>query len=250
MIRGRLCTLCRSVLMLPESAVRFPVQMPRLASVTKVQGRYMGSANDGFDKQGSYEGPGKTTVTILNQEMQGINLIDSYSSSGFRLNDNSFLIGPSIIFPTAVFSWNIRSATDITEESLAIFTMLDPRLDLLVIGHGQESTVRNAVDIKSILGVKQKGLNLEILATDKAISTYNYLIEEGRVVAAALIPPLYVKDLDDDSVVENAHRKEGVGVTNVSMFGMSRVERRNFLERELREKKLLDDAIADNMREK
>ena len=39
----------------------------------------------------------------LLQEMQGINLIDSYSSSGFRLNDNSFLIGPSIIFPTAVF---------------------------------------------------------------------------------------------------------------------------------------------------
>ena len=27
----------------------------------------------------------------------------------------------------------------------------------------------------------------------QAISTYNYLIEEGRVVAAALIPPLYVK---------------------------------------------------------
>ena len=53
--------------MLPESAVRFPGQMPRFASVTKVQRRYMGSANDGFDKQGSYEGPGKTTVTILNQ---------------------------------------------------------------------------------------------------------------------------------------------------------------------------------------
>ena len=36
------------------------------------------------------------------QEMTDINMIDSYSPSGFRLTDNSFLIGPSVIFPSTV----------------------------------------------------------------------------------------------------------------------------------------------------
>ena len=39
--------------------------------------------------------------------------------------------------------------------------------------------------------MKKKGYVIEVLPTDKAISTYNYLLEEGRVVAAALIPPLF-----------------------------------------------------------
>ena len=34
---------------------------------------------------------------------------------------------------------------------------------------------------------------MEVLTTENAISTYNYLLEEGRVVAAALIPPAYVR---------------------------------------------------------
>ena len=55
-----------------------------------------------FQKQGSYEGPGKTTVAILNEDSMGINMIDSYSRDGFRLNDDTKILGPCVIFPTAV----------------------------------------------------------------------------------------------------------------------------------------------------
>ena len=41
--------------------------------------------------------------------------------------------------------------------------------------------------------MKKKGISLEVLTTENAISTYNYLLEEGRVVAAALIPPAYIR---------------------------------------------------------
>ena len=59
--------------------------------------------NDGFQKQGSYEGPGKTTVSILNEEYAGVvNLIDSYAVDGFRLNDNTKILGPCVVFPTQV----------------------------------------------------------------------------------------------------------------------------------------------------
>jgi cell division protein FtsB len=39
------------------------------------------------------------------------------------------------------------------------------------------------------LALRSKGVTLEVLTTENAVSAYNYLVEEGRVVAAALIPP-------------------------------------------------------------
>lgn len=67
------------------------------------QVRNINTPNDGFQKQGSYEGPGKTTVSILNEEYAGVvNLIDSYAVDGFRLNDNTKILGPCVVFPTQV----------------------------------------------------------------------------------------------------------------------------------------------------
>ena len=48
-------------------------------------------------------------------------------------------------------------------------------------------------------------MNIKVLTTEKAISTYNFLVEEGRIVAAALIPPENVKIMDID-VVETKER--------------------------------------------
>ena len=68
-----------------------------------LQVRSINTPNDAVQKQGSYEGPGKTTVSILNEEYAGVvNLIDSYAVDGFRLNDNTKILGPCIVFPTQV----------------------------------------------------------------------------------------------------------------------------------------------------
>ena len=65
--------------------------------------RQLYTPNDAVQKQGSYEGPGKTTVAILNEEYAGVvNLIDSYAVDGFRLNDNTKILGPCVVFPTHV----------------------------------------------------------------------------------------------------------------------------------------------------
>lgn len=48
---------------------------------------------------GSYEGDGKTKVNILNQELNLGLMINSYSQSGFRLNNGLNVIGPMAIFP-------------------------------------------------------------------------------------------------------------------------------------------------------
>ena len=67
------------------------------------QVRFINSPNDVHQKQGSYEGPGKTTVSILNDEYAGVvNLIDSFAVDGFRLNNNTKILGPCVVFPTQV----------------------------------------------------------------------------------------------------------------------------------------------------
>lgn len=38
--------------------------------------------------------------------------------------------------------------------------------------------------------LNSKGINVELLRTHLAIETYNFLVSEGRNIAAALIPPL------------------------------------------------------------
>ena len=48
--------------------------------------------------------------------------------------------------------------------------------------------------------MKKKGISVEVIPTDKAISTYNFLVEEGRLVSAALIPPDYVHQNADVSI--------------------------------------------------
>lgn len=141
---------------------------------------------------GSYDGDGKTTVTIVNKDVTGYLLVDSYSSTGFRLSNQLFAYGPIALFPSTVLQWDVKDVEDITEKSLSLFTILEPRLELLVIGVGddEDSKASTAVNrrIRSIL--MQKKINCEILPTKHAVSTYNYLCVDHRVCAGAFIPPL------------------------------------------------------------
>ena len=75
----------------------------RSSSIKQTQVRYLYTPNDAVQKQGSYEGPGKTTVAILNEDSAGvINMVDSYAVDGFRLNDDTKILGPCVVFPTHV----------------------------------------------------------------------------------------------------------------------------------------------------
>ena len=40
-----------------------------------------------------------------------------------------------------------------------------------------------------IVGMRDRKINVECLPTEDAISAYNYLVAEDRLVAATLIPP-------------------------------------------------------------
>ena len=123
-----------------------------------------------------------------------------------------------------VEGWVVDGPEDITEESLSLFTVLDPKLDVLIIGYGSHNTTtsRNPVDPKVILKMRKKGINVEVLTTENAISTYNYLVEEGRVVAAALIPPSFVRLVDSDIVETKERKKQLYGDGNINFLGSNK----------------------------
>lgn len=139
----------------------------------------------------------KTITTILNSEADNGLMIDAYSEVGFRLNNNFTVLGPMIIFPRSVVSWNINDASEINEESLSLFTVLEPKVDLIVLGIGDD-TDKLPKSFNILKFMRKYNLAVEILPTTKACPTFNFLSYEGRYVAGALIPPSKIEATDDD----------------------------------------------------
>ncbi|CAK9303044.1 unnamed protein product [Gordionus sp. m RMFG-2023] len=134
----------------------------------------------------------KVTVDILNRKFEDVIMIDSYSATGFKINNGLNIYGPLIMLPRTVLSWNVANIDDITIKSLALFYLLEPNLDSLIIGVGDQKNI-SKFDNNIIRFMKTKGINVEALATDKACSLYNLMIYERRMVAAALLPPATFK---------------------------------------------------------
>ena len=116
--------------------------------------------------------------------------------------------GPMVVFPNAVLSWRVMDILEVNERSLSLFTILEPKPDIVIIGYGdrpvpavrsprlgydlteyerEESkrkymlTEKRRQDVakhiaKLTIGMKMKKLNIECLPTEDAVSAYNYLV--------------------------------------------------------------------------
>ena len=113
-----------------------------------------------------------------------------------------------VVFPNAVLSWRVMDILEVNERSLSLFTIIEPKPEIVIIGYGDRPApdVRSArlgYDLKEedrekleekaikdterkqkvakhiaklTLTMKQKKLNMEFLPTEDAIATYNYLV--------------------------------------------------------------------------
>ena len=80
----------------------------------------------------AYDGPGKTTVSILNENQDKI-LVDGYSRFGFILNNNMRVMGPMAVFPDAVLQWNIKETLAVDENAFVLFELLHPKPDIVSV---------------------------------------------------------------------------------------------------------------------
>ncbi|XP_075967006.1 NADH dehydrogenase [ubiquinone] 1 alpha subcomplex assembly factor 3 [Anarhichas minor] len=127
----------------------------------------------------------RTSVSVMQKEPGSGVMIHSYSSRGFNIDGNK-VFGPCAVLPPAILQWNVGSYEDITEESVSLFHMLEPRIEILVLGTGAR-VQRIKPSVLALL--KRKGIAVEVQDTPNACATFNFLASERRVVAAGLIPP-------------------------------------------------------------
>lgn len=84
---------------------------------------------------------------------------------GFRLNRNVQVIGPIIVFPHTVLSWNIEDVKAINADSLMLFALIQPRIETLIIGVGESEPTEHIG--KHILEFSVKhNINVEILTSE------------------------------------------------------------------------------------
>ncbi|XP_003800627.1 NADH dehydrogenase [ubiquinone] 1 alpha subcomplex assembly factor 3 [Otolemur garnettii] len=127
----------------------------------------------------------RTRVSLLQHESPHAMYIDSYNSRGFMVNGNR-VFGPCALLPRSVLQWNVGSHQDITEESFSLFWMLEPRIEILVVGTGDRTERLQSPVLRAM---KEWGIAVEVQDTPNACATFNFLCHEGRVTGAALIPP-------------------------------------------------------------
>lgn len=133
-----------------------------------------------------------STLNLLSREEDTDLLIEAYSPLGFRFNNNIHVFGPCAVFPRSILHWNVTSSADINENSLSLFCLLEPKLDLLILGVGSSTS---NIDLSIIRYLRSKHISVEILPTEHACSTFNFLNSEHRCMAAGLIPPEYQEEL-------------------------------------------------------
>ena len=129
------------------------------------------------------------SVNVLSRDVTNIILIHTISKFGFRLNSGVFALGPIAVLPTSMYAWTVATHHDINIQSLSLFWLMEPQVDILVIGTGDK---REAIDPEIRAFLQSKHISTEIEATQQACSTYNYLAYEKRNVGVALIPPIKV----------------------------------------------------------
>ncbi|KAM9326729.1 NADH dehydrogenase [ubiquinone] 1 alpha subcomplex assembly factor 3 [Gastrophryne carolinensis] len=126
----------------------------------------------------------KTNVTHLERDSPDIMFVESYSRNGFIINGDQ-IIGPCAIIPRALLQWDVGSYKDISYQSLSLFRVLVPKIEILVVGTGDRV---ERLDPELLKLMRQKGVAVEVQDTPNACATFNFLISERRAAAAALIP--------------------------------------------------------------
>ncbi|PPQ94805.1 hypothetical protein CVT25_007442 [Psilocybe cyanescens] len=122
--------------------------------------------------------------------------VSSISDAGIQLADGLILPGACMFLEGKVFLWDVPKTdlkSRITEERwkgwsgdlFQILEVVTPKPEMLLLGTGKTLVPPPAFLRTYLSGL---GIQLEIMDTRNACSTYNLLSEEGRRVAAALLP--------------------------------------------------------------
>ncbi|KAF5371316.1 hypothetical protein D9758_004205 [Tetrapyrgos nigripes] len=126
-------------------------------------------------------------VNILADETPPPVQVSSITNGGIQLADGLILPSSCIFLEGKVFLWDVPTTLwkDWTKDHFEVFEVVVPKPEILLLGTGKLIS-QPPPFIREHLN--QMGIQLDVMDTRNACSTYNLLSEEGRRVAAALLP--------------------------------------------------------------
>jgi len=110
--------------------------------------------------------------------------ITSYTDTKIAISGVDYE-GALAILPHTVLPWNVKTFDDITLESFSLAMILKPKREIILLGTG---SVHRSLDESIITGLENKGIGVEVMSTQHAFGTYNFMIQEDRHVACFLLP--------------------------------------------------------------
>ncbi|NMM46195.1 hypothetical protein HH303_17015 [Rhodospirillaceae bacterium KN72] len=114
----------------------------------------------------------------------GRQLVDSYGPGRFKIRGQSYE-GPVIVFPNRVLSWDVAHIDELTLDAVAAIRDADPSIEILLLGTGERMAMPPGGLRREM---REKGIGVDLMDTGAACRTFNILMTEGRLAAAALIP--------------------------------------------------------------
>ena len=109
--------------------------------------------------------------------------IDAYGNGGFRFAEMSHR-GSILCLPSGIHGWDPTDAAALGEDDFRAVIDQAADIDILLVGTGTEMRLLPA-PLRARL--REAGIHADPMSTGSAVRTYNVLLAEDRLVAAALI---------------------------------------------------------------
>ena len=122
-------------------------------------------------------------IIIREAHFPGRAPIDAYGDGGFRFADMSHR-GSILCLPSGIHGWEPGDPAAFTVADFAAAIAEAGEIDILLVGCGTDlrplpATLRAAL--------REAGIRADPMSTGAAVRTYNVLLAEDRLVAAALV---------------------------------------------------------------
>ena len=121
---------------------------------------------------------------LAESQSPGRTIVDSYTTGGFIINGVT-LQGTVLLLPTHSMLFRVPHLNDLTPRSLEVLRLLEERTEMLVIGCGRQLS-RPPLSVRE--WTAEHRIATEISSTPHACSTFNFMVQEQRQVAAVLFP--------------------------------------------------------------
>jgi uncharacterized protein len=122
-------------------------------------------------------------IVIREAHYPGRAPIDAYGNGGFRFAEMSHR-GSILCLPSGIHGWDAVAASDFGTGSFRKVLDEADGIEILLVGCGPD-IVRLPQPLREAL--REAGVAVEVMSTGAAVRTYNVLLAEDRIVAAALL---------------------------------------------------------------